>query len=133
MLCLFSLFFTDTATPHIYTYWHTLSLHDSLPISASGHSGFHSLSRLGELAGDPDRDRRAGARRDVRPQWRAESQHRRDRRRRRPADAGRRYHLTAANQAPPSMNRSSAPTGGDPHGGLPYALDRKSTRLNSSH
>src|SRR3546814_20204810 len=56
------------------------------------------------------------------PQWRAESQHRRDRRRRRPADAGRRYHLTAANQAPPSMNRSSAPTGGDPHGGLPYAL-----------
>src|SRR3546814_15365527 len=26
---------------------------------ASGHSGFHSLSRLGELAGDPDRDRRA--------------------------------------------------------------------------
>src|SRR3546814_2878708 len=50
------------------------------------------------------------------------SQHRRDRRRRRPADAGRRYHLTAANQAPPSMNRSSAPTGGDPHGGLPYAL-----------
>src|SRR3546814_17267036 len=28
-------FFNDTATTEIYTYRHTLSLHDSLPISAS--------------------------------------------------------------------------------------------------
>src|SRR3546814_19754973 len=28
-------FFNDTATTEIYTYWHTLSLHDALPISAS--------------------------------------------------------------------------------------------------
>src|SRR3546814_12716158 len=27
-------FFTVTATPGIYTYWHTLSLHDALPIYA---------------------------------------------------------------------------------------------------
>src|SRR3546814_14524485 len=26
------LFFNDTATTEIYTYWHTLSLHDALPI-----------------------------------------------------------------------------------------------------
>src|SRR3546814_15353132 len=26
-------FFNDTATTEIYTYWHTLSLHDALPIS----------------------------------------------------------------------------------------------------
>src|SRR3546814_6634058 len=30
-LCLY-LFFNDTATPEIYTYLHTLSLHDALPI-----------------------------------------------------------------------------------------------------
>src|SRR3546814_1355354 len=30
-----SLFFNDTATTEIYTYCHTLSLHDALPISAN--------------------------------------------------------------------------------------------------
>src|SRR3546814_14171210 len=29
---IFCLFFNDTATTEIYTYWHTLSLHDALPI-----------------------------------------------------------------------------------------------------
>src|SRR3546814_16738343 len=31
LLCVF--LFKDTATTEIYTYWHTLSLHDALPIS----------------------------------------------------------------------------------------------------
>src|SRR3546814_13234202 len=31
--CLFYFFFMDTAATDIYTYWHTLSLHDALPIS----------------------------------------------------------------------------------------------------
>src|SRR3546814_11587444 len=30
--CIFFFFFNDTATPEIYTYLHTLSLHDALPI-----------------------------------------------------------------------------------------------------
>src|SRR3546814_9922964 len=32
MLVIFFFFFNDTATTEIYTYWHTLSLHDALPI-----------------------------------------------------------------------------------------------------
>src|SRR3546814_7123346 len=31
-------FINDTATTEIYTYWHTLSLHDALPISRSHHA-----------------------------------------------------------------------------------------------
>src|SRR3546814_13159494 len=33
LVCIFSFFFNDTATTEIYTYRHTLSLHDALPIS----------------------------------------------------------------------------------------------------
>src|SRR3546814_4059721 len=33
-MCIF--FFTDTATTEIYTYFHTLSLHDALPIWIQG-------------------------------------------------------------------------------------------------
>src|SRR3546814_21179175 len=33
MIMYFFFFFTDTATTYIYTYGHTLSLHDALPIS----------------------------------------------------------------------------------------------------
>src|SRR3546814_15001989 len=40
-------FFNDTATTEIYTYWHTLSLHDALPICDSD-----ALDRLQALA-DP--------------------------------------------------------------------------------
>src|SRR3546814_5769333 len=32
-------FFKDTATTEIYTYLHTLSLHDALPICMAGHRG----------------------------------------------------------------------------------------------
>src|SRR3546814_15694391 len=35
--------FNDTSTPEIYTYGHTLSLHDALPISAH-HVGYHLIS-----------------------------------------------------------------------------------------
>src|SRR3546814_8187261 len=33
LLCISTFFFNDTATTEIYTYAHTLSLHDALPIS----------------------------------------------------------------------------------------------------
>src|SRR3546814_9488623 len=33
----FMFFFNDTATTEIYTYWHTLSLHDALPIYAGAN------------------------------------------------------------------------------------------------
>src|SRR3546814_20201670 len=35
----FRFFFNDTATTEIYTYGHTLSLHDALPISATSPTG----------------------------------------------------------------------------------------------
>src|SRR3546814_14254430 len=39
-VCIFFFFFNDTATTEIYTYCHTLSLHDALPISSiARHSG----------------------------------------------------------------------------------------------
>src|SRR3546814_14939829 len=37
MLLIFKFFFKDTATPEIYTYCHTLSLHDALPICHRRH------------------------------------------------------------------------------------------------
>src|SRR6056297_2777371 len=36
-------FFNETATTEIYTYWHTLSLHDALPISVLGVVQFLDL------------------------------------------------------------------------------------------
>src|SRR3546814_13459484 len=39
MLYIFNFFFNDTATTEIYTYRHTLSLHDALPISSTSSSG----------------------------------------------------------------------------------------------
>src|SRR3546814_15672951 len=41
-------FFNDTATTEIYTYRHTLSLHDALPILS------HSISRFSELRQQPN-------------------------------------------------------------------------------
>src|SRR3546814_15707171 len=47
-----SLFFiNDTATPSIYTYCHTLSLHDALPIYLLGHVPFGIERRLLEQIG----------------------------------------------------------------------------------
>src|SRR3546814_14322253 len=54
LLCMFILFidcyhlfffFNDTATTEIYTYCHTLSLHDALPIYTNAHT-IDSLSRV---------------------------------------------------------------------------------------
>src|SRR3546814_17960722 len=42
MFFCFFVFFNDTATTEIYTYWHTLSLHDALP-SAIGARKSSSL------------------------------------------------------------------------------------------
>src|SRR3546814_11091721 len=61
---LFSFFFNDTATTEIYTYGHTLSLHDALPISDPLRGGRLSLAR--NLAGGhADVAWRSAAGRDV--------------------------------------------------------------------
>src|SRR3546814_17177824 len=39
-------FFNHTATPVIYTYSHTLSLHDALPITASAHQVVVDLAKI---------------------------------------------------------------------------------------
>src|SRR3546814_13953015 len=46
-------FFNDTATTEIYTYGHTLSLHDALPIYLGGAPppALHRAARLGADAG----------------------------------------------------------------------------------
>src|SRR3546814_13042199 len=41
-------FFNDTATPEIYTYLHTLSLHDALPIFVRKIEGFLARSGMSE-------------------------------------------------------------------------------------
>src|SRR3546814_18278552 len=55
IVCLRIFFFNDTATTEIYTYWHTLSHHDALPISDVGglaldvrHFSDNGLLVLGE-------------------------------------------------------------------------------------
>src|SRR3546814_7778465 len=44
-------FFTDTATTEIYTYGHTLSLHDALPISIGQSFTFHQNRTADDFAG----------------------------------------------------------------------------------
>src|SRR3546814_18351124 len=63
LLCIFC-FFHDTATTEIYTYLHTLSLHDALPISALRRHpgtvvGIRSPIRTLERTGAKTGDRRA--------------------------------------------------------------------------
>src|SRR3546814_20563142 len=61
LICLCFFFFNDTATTEIYTYLHTLSLHDALPIwplapseGSAGASGMApaSLDRCRAVPGD---------------------------------------------------------------------------------
>src|SRR3546814_5431106 len=47
---MFDLFFNDTATTEIYTYGHTLSLHDALPICTGGMV----CAALTDIAGSSD-------------------------------------------------------------------------------
>src|SRR3546814_13775750 len=100
-------FFNDTATTEIYTYCHTLSLHDALPISVlQGTEDHHLRPRPGDEPGhqrgpaerrtDPDGGGYGGG------GLRGGRLHTRDRH----------VHL-------PARHRAHA--------------DRKSTRLNSSH
>src|SRR3546814_12781774 len=54
MCCMSTLscfFFNDTATTEIYTYLHTLSLHDALPISPGGevHIGWDVMREDGQV------------------------------------------------------------------------------------
>src|SRR3546814_17278799 len=44
---LYIFFFNDTATTEIYTYCHTLSLHDALPISGFAVVGTYRAAELG--------------------------------------------------------------------------------------
>src|SRR3546814_9250761 len=57
LVCVVYLFFNDTSTTEIYTYGHTLSLHDALPISRR-HGDF-------DLVVDTAADRRAAERRII--------------------------------------------------------------------
>src|SRR3546814_13582281 len=60
-------FFNDTATTEIYTYCHTLSLHDALPISHKGKKQPRIVARLHDLRVTP---RRASRRpRPVQLRW----------------------------------------------------------------
>src|SRR3546814_17475836 len=59
IFCLSHFFFNDTATTEIYTYLHTLSLHDALPISASPAGGCARLPRRAGTAPVRARSRRA--------------------------------------------------------------------------
>src|SRR3546814_16308257 len=79
LLCLCFFFFNDTATTEIYTYGHTLSLHDALPIyhphGSARHA--HSLQLAWQPCGpqwahSPDhRCRRAS----IDGQWRRSEEH----------------------------------------------------------
>src|SRR3546814_15458373 len=60
-------FFNDTATTKIYTYGHTLSLHDALPIS---RGQVRQSPRRGDVAGDRTRPRRRHFVRACRPRLR---------------------------------------------------------------
>src|SRR3546814_18016194 len=49
MYVIFSFFFNDTATTEIYTYSHTLSLHDALPISVRAELNLYDFLLRGEM------------------------------------------------------------------------------------
>src|SRR3546814_12583512 len=49
--CIVSFFFNDTSTTEIYTYCHTLSLHDALPICRIGDSYIHGFGAIGRSLG----------------------------------------------------------------------------------
>src|SRR3546814_9867059 len=58
MMLVYFFFFNVTATPEIYTYWHTLSLLDAFPISWPGQT----LAIAQFFDGDADRDGRRNGR-----------------------------------------------------------------------
>src|SRR3546814_2362327 len=55
-MCLYFFFFNYTATTEIYTYCHTLSLHDALPISRPGGAPDALGEEGAEIAFGPRRD-----------------------------------------------------------------------------
>src|SRR3546814_8368371 len=106
-------FFSDPATTEIYTYGHTLSLHDALPIFRFGVVHALPSPHARRSRGDARRGRRVVDRRSVRRCARRGAAVRADRRPARPCE------------------RTG---GGTPYGGaVAEEPDRKSTRLNSSH
>src|SRR3546814_20126506 len=50
-VCFIFVFFNDTATTEIYTYLHTLSLHDALPICPRARASMRSKARAPERSG----------------------------------------------------------------------------------
>src|SRR3546814_19276284 len=61
MLCDLSFFFNDTSTTEIYTYLHTLSLHDALPISWTTITGSPARGSEARVSATPWRTRSASA------------------------------------------------------------------------
>src|SRR3546814_20712180 len=108
-------FFNDTATTEIYTYLHTLSLHDVLPI-------FVSSSKPAVASIAPSAKRRCAA-------WPTSVKKRGS------AAASVSRSPPSSVSAPPAQRQSPAIR--DRFSGtapiFPSASDRKSTRLNSSH
>src|SRR3546814_2636657 len=107
------MFFNDPATTEIYTYCHTLSLHDALPIrarAAADGGGRAAEVRVGQPARGPRRDA-------VVPQ---------------PSEGRIARHPRSAVLAR-AVDRTRRLRRGPAQGLEAPGSDRKSTRLNSSH
>src|SRR3546814_7173466 len=103
-------FFNDTASPEIYTYGHTLSLHDALPISVA-RSQAAACGQFAAVAGAGARARRQAARRAA------------------ALRTGRSAECEGAGRRDGARGGLSARYLAGAYG----RRDRKSTRLNSSH
>src|SRR3546814_8948925 len=102
-------FFNDTATTEIYTYGHTLSLHDALPIYVPLHR--RRLARRDRARAWPlGAGRRGGARlhgqHDARARPAADPHPLRDHRRRRRAQRGAGERVGLLLRAPPEIGRA---------------------------
>src|SRR3546814_14202501 len=106
-------FFNDTAPPEIYTYCHTLSLHDALPIYAVTRRGIYWGGAIFMLLADLDIRERSQGRASLETCFRAVLN-----------DGG---NTTVRWPRAEFLRVCDAATG------TGSMADRKSTRLNSSH
>src|SRR3546814_2887994 len=121
--------FNDTATTEIYTYGHTLSRHDALPISAVDHGRFDPEARAQRIDQPAARPERRLRRDDMVADGKLTQQRRGHRR-----HAARLYpaRLGALDQRDPFLEHLDGRVL-EPRIGHADLVDRKSTRLNSSH